>query len=132
MKGRDEIYVLQDLATLAATLLNTGNHEAKDAAQPILAMIKSQFPSTAEASAPQAEDACNQFEAAGPNPHYDPVAAATERLRLAMLAFDEAKAKRDAHCEATEELEHEASKARRAKDKAQGDLLLAIEAANRA
>lgn len=132
MKSNGEIQTIQGLANIAATLLSTGHLEAKDAAQPILAMIKSQFPSTAEAPATQAEDACNQFEAAGQNPHYDPVAAATERLRLAMLALDDAQAKRNAHCEATEELDGKARAAGKAKEEAQRELMKAIEAANRA
>lgn len=131
MKSNGEIQTIQGLANIAATLLSTGHLEAKDAAQPILAMIKSQFHSTAEAPATQAEDACNQFEASGPNAHYDPIAAAAEELRIASRAREEAvELANKAEIEA-QELHLKMEQASRAASRAQALLVGAIEATNR-
>jgi len=173
VKDRNEIYVLQDLANLAATLLNTGNVEAVSVASHPLSMIRAAFDAKEPAGTASAQlewdgkglppvgaacqctfngshndpapldkwmkgddllcvahveisgkltalfwnmrleisctlrDDCympfrptqessGNSEDAGPNPHYDPVAAATERLRLAVIDVDDAKAKYDA------------------------------------
>jgi hypothetical protein len=56
MKDRGEIYVLQDLATLAATLLNTGSVEAANVASHALTMIRTAFePATAPADTASAQ-----------------------------------------------------------------------------
>ena len=112
MKSNGEIQAIQGLANIAATLLSTGHLEAKDAAQPILSMIKSQF-QPADDQAEERTVSLNvgeteritlreyQYQDSGPNPHFDPVAAATERLRLVRAEVRRCEADAESHGKAS-------------------------------
>lgn len=154
MKTCEEAQTLSTLAQTAATLLSINHAEAHDAAMPILAMIKAQFPEESAVEAQDGERVCGQTEAndiaaptsaktqacqqpEGANGQaepaiYDPLAESVEKLRAARAELDQAEIKQN-------KLQDESWNAELAVERAKGnakraleDLKSAIDASNRA